>query len=271
MTAIPVGEGTLTVLRDGANRLPLSLFSPLQNSEDLPLAVEADSVEIPINAFLYRTRDRCVLVDTGGAGLSPGLGAVQGLLRDLGVAPDQVDTVFCTHLHPDHVGGLMQDGAPAFPKATLMLHKAEPAFWADAPLPEDAPAPVAAGIRGARAVLAAHADRIGLYADGQEIAPGAVARHLPGHTPGHSGLQLGASDDGLLIWGDIVHCAALQLARPETSIAFDADPVQAVETRLRLLEQVIGSGTRIAGGHLPGIGRLLRAAQGAVFIPDTAE
>lgn len=152
-----------------------------------------------------------------------------------------------------------------------MLHEAEHEFWANAPLLPEDDGPFAALVRGARAVLGAHADRTRRVVDGQTIAPGAVVRHLPGHTPGHSGLQFGPEDDGVLLWGDIVHCATLQLSRPETTIAFDTDPQQAAATRRTLLPQVLRSGTRIVGGHLPGIGRLHPAKQGFAFAPDTAE
>ncbi len=266
------GDGILTVLCDGTDRLPVDLLLNLDRENATPYLTQVQDgmIEIPINAFLYQTAGRNILIDGGGAGLNPGLGALPRHLDALGLAADQIDTLYCTHLHPDHTGGLLQDGAPVFTRATMRMHHAEPDFWQDATLYENAPAEFRAVIDGARAVLDAYAGQIEVFSDGDEIAPDAVAVHLPGHTPGHCGLRLGTAATELLVWADIVHVAALQLALPDTSIVFDADPALAAATRKRLLDQVADTGLRIAGGHLPGVGRIERDPHGYVFQPGTA-
>jgi glyoxylase-like metal-dependent hydrolase (beta-lactamase superfamily II) len=226
-------------------------------------------VTIPINAFLYQVAGRNVLIDSGLGG-SLDAGKLQQLLAAAKVSPMQIDTVFCTHLHPDHIGGLLAGGACVFANAQLYLHKAEAAFWQADALYAAAPAPFRVVIDGARAVLAAYANRIVLFEDGAEIAPEAFAVHLPGHTPGHSGLQFGpAGNAQLLLWADIVHASALQLAHTDVGIVFDADPAQAMAPRRLILQRVADSGLLLAGGHLPGIGRIERADGGYRFAPLT--
>lgn len=267
------GDGILTVLCDGTDHLPLDLLLNLDRTNSAPYLTQAldGRIEIPINTFLYQTRDRNILIDGGGAGLAPGLGVLPQNLDTMGITPSQIDTLYCTHLHPDHIGGLLQNGAPVFANATLRIHHAEPDFWQDTALGENAPPQFQAMIDGARAVLDAYAGQIEVFSNGDKIGPGAVAVHLPGHTPGHCGLQLGTAETAILIWADIVHIAAVQLALPDTSIVFDADPALAAATRKRLLDQIADTDLHIAGGHVPGIGQIQRGPQGFVFRPTVEQ
>ena len=91
-----------------------------------------------------------------------------------------------------------------------------------------------------------------------------MAAAAPGHTPGHTALAVSSGKDSLFIWGDIVHAAALQFARPEWAIAFDTDQAQAIETRKALFSRLSADGTLVAGMHLdfPGLGYVTREAQG---------
>ncbi|MGO4908331.1 MBL fold metallo-hydrolase [Pseudorhodobacter sp. W20_MBD10_FR17] len=257
---ISTGAGILTVLQDGTDCLPMAMFLNVRQPA-------AENVTIPINAFLYQTAGRNVLIDSG-LGPSSDAGHLQQLLAAANVSPAQIDTVFCTHLHPDHIGGLLDDGACVFANAQLYLHREEVAFWGADALYAAAPAPFKAVIDGARAVLAGYASRIVLFEDGAEIAPEAFVMHLPGHTPGHSGLQLGPVGHAqVMLWADIVHASTLQLAQVDVGVVFDADPGQAQATRRAILQRVADSDILLAGGHLPGIGRIERTAEGYRFAP----
>jgi glyoxylase-like metal-dependent hydrolase (beta-lactamase superfamily II) len=77
---------------------------------------------------------------------------------------------------------------------------------------------------------------------------------LPGHTEGHCGYFFNSHDQGLLVWGDIVHFPHIQIKRPDVSIAFDQAPTLAASTRSRLLDQVSSEGLLIAGMHLGELG-----------------
>ena len=108
---------------------------------------------------------------------------------------------------------------------------------------------------GARAAVAPYAKRTRLIGAGM-VMPGIEAIALPGHTPGHTGYRITSGEAQLLIWGDIVHMAALQFANPNIAIAFDVDQDQAVATRRRVLDMVSADRLLVAGAHLdfPGHG-----------------
>jgi glyoxylase-like metal-dependent hydrolase (beta-lactamase superfamily II) len=159
---------------------------------------------------------------------------------------------------------LSPDGKPAFTNAAVLLNAAEHAFWTDEGTASRAPADAQKFFKIAQDSVKPYQKQLQLFKDGEELAPGVVATTAPGHTAGHTALTVSSGKDSLLIWGDIVHTAALQFARPEWAIAFDTDQAQAIETRKALFNRVSADGTLIAGMHLdfPGIGYVTREAQG---------
>lgn len=263
---IIIGDGTLTVLRDGTLSLDVGLFSGADGAAELA----AGPIDAAANAFLYRTGDTTMLIDAGGGGMLPGTGGSLAGLAELGVAPDDIDIVFCTHLHPDHIGGLMQDGKVVFLNAALWVHEAEIAFWGSAGIKAAAPPDAQPFFDVATAVLDGYGTRIHAFDNSASPLPDIHVIPLPGHTPGHSGLMIGEGANGLFVWGDIVHAEAFQLAHPHASIAFDVDPVQAAATRQATLDRVVQQGLRVAGGHLstPGFGYIHRHGAGYVFAPE---
>jgi glyoxylase-like metal-dependent hydrolase (beta-lactamase superfamily II) len=263
---LSIGNGSVTTLRDGTLSLDVALFHGAENASQLasgPIAAAA-------NAYLYRTDDTTMLIDAGGGGLLPGTGHLAACLADLDVVPDDIDVIFCTHLHPDHIGGLVLDGKPVFAKATLWVNVAEIAFWRDAGIRAAAPAEAQDFFAAATAVLAAYGDRLHPFSGTVSPLPNTRTVPLLGHTPGHTGLMIGEGRDGLFVWGDIVHAEDLQLAYPDASIAFDVDPEQAIATRKATLARVVQEGLRVAGGHLstPGFGHIHPQGDGYVFAPE---
>jgi glyoxylase-like metal-dependent hydrolase (beta-lactamase superfamily II) len=137
------------------------------------------------------------------------------------------------------------------------MHNAEFAFWTDDANLNQAPDAMKPFFQAARAVFEAYGARRRTASAGQ-VAPGIVIEHLPGHTPGHSGYRIDDGGASLLIWGDIVHYPDIQVPRPDVTIAFDANPQAAAETRKTVLERVSATGELVAGMHLnfPGFARL---------------
>ena len=105
-------------------------------------------------------------------------------------------------------------------------------------------------------------------ADG-EAMPGISAVLMPGHTPGHTGWLIQSGKDGLLIWGDLVHLAAIQIPRPDTGLVYDVDPQMACATRMRMFDRIAADRLAVAGAHMdfPGFGAIVRKGTGFAFEP----
>jgi glyoxylase-like metal-dependent hydrolase (beta-lactamase superfamily II) len=265
-----IGTLEVTAVTDGIIELPLSLYPAADKTEAEALFAKAhrsaEKVPTAVNTYVINTGDKLILVDTGYGNLA---GADAGLLlnnlKAAGFEPGQFDAVVLTHMHPDHVGGLLSpDGKPVFTNATLLVSGKEHAFWTDEGTISRAPADMQKFFKLAQDAVKPYQKQLQLIKDGEELAPGIVASIAPGHTPGHTALTVSSGKDSLFIWGDIVHTAAIQFARPEWAIAFDTDQAQAIETRKALFNRLSADGTLVAGMHLdfPGVGYVAREAQG---------
>ncbi|ELY4803427.1 MBL fold metallo-hydrolase [Cronobacter malonaticus] len=205
---------------------------------------------IAVSGYLIRGHGRVILVDAGTGGRNNAGGALPAALRASGVAAEDIDTLFLTHGHPDHLGGLLrEDGTPAYPHATLYLHPAEAAFWQDEARLLAANERTQRNILQARRTLERYAPRL-RFTDEADIAPGVRPVPLPGHTPGHTGLRIDSQAESLLIWGDVVHYPHIQTLHPSVTIAFDNDPAQAEITRQTVLALAARERLLIAGMHL---------------------
>ena len=230
-----------------------------------------DPLPISVNAFLLERGGRRALIDAGaGHTMGPTLGKLPDHLRALAVAPEEIETIFLTHLHPDHSNGLVDDaGRPHYPNAELIVHQTEAAFWLDR---DEASAPndrIRRGIANNRLSTAPYRGRLRTVPDG-EAMPGISAVLMPGHTPGHTGWLIQSGKDGLLIWGDLVHLAAIQIPRPDTGLVYDVDPQMACATRKRMFDRIAADKLRVAGAHMdfPGFGAIVRKGTGFAFEPD---
>lgn len=181
-----------------------------------------------------------------------------------------IDMVILTHLHGDHVTGLLtRDGQPAFPNATVHVNEVEHGFWTSDTVYATLPDRFKAYSDVARRAIKPYARRLITFRDGEELAPGLIAVTAPGHTAGHTMLRISSQGCALLIWGDLVHNAALQLPDPERSLPYDLDPAMAAATRKTVLEMAATERLLVAGSHLsfPGLGHVARAPNGYGYVP----
>jgi glyoxylase-like metal-dependent hydrolase (beta-lactamase superfamily II) len=215
---------------------------------------------LPFNAFLARTPRLTVLVDTGvgpPGGTDPFLqdraGRLLQLLAAAGVDPADVDLVVHTHLHVDHVGWNMVDGAPGFPNARYLAHRADYDNFTSKN-------PERRYVRDQ--LVALHATgRLELFDESFSPAPGVDIEHAPGHTAGHCIVTVG--DTTFL--GDLaVH--ELQLADPGVAYMFEEDPPAAAARRREILSRLAAAGGPVAVPHL-GLGRIERAGEGFGWSP----
>lgn len=260
-----IGAFEVTALYDGQINLDGKLLkntTPEQIQKMLARMFRTNPTPTAVIAFLVNTGNKLVLVDTGAAKVfGPTLGQVLSNLKAAGYDPAQVDTVLLTHLHGDHVGGLLTpEGQPAFPNAQVYAAKADADFWlspaslAKAPddkkmyfkAPQDATAPY---------IKAGH---FKTFEGTAEIQPGIKPVEEHGHTPGHTGYLFESKGQKLLIWGDVVHNAAVQFPQPKVTIEFDNDQAKALATRMKLFGWTAKDALLVAGAHLPfpGIGHV---------------
>jgi glyoxylase-like metal-dependent hydrolase (beta-lactamase superfamily II) len=271
---VRVGGLEVTALLDGHLEIPPAMFSlpPAEATELLRAGFRPDGpIRTPVNAFAVNTGEKLYLIDAGtAAGFAPGLAKLSEALAAADILPEAVDAVILTHLHVDHAGGLVRDGQPVYPNAQIVLADAEAAFWLDETIAAQAPDDAKPFFAMAQASLAPYGDRVTrLGPAASEAVPGIEATPLPGHTPGHTGYVVGQNADRLWLWGDVVHAAALQFARPEATIAFDTDPAGAAASRKRAFDRAAGERLLVAGVHLPfpGLGYVDRAGDGYRFVP----
>jgi glyoxylase-like metal-dependent hydrolase (beta-lactamase superfamily II) len=221
-------------------------------------------VWLPSAGFLVETGDQKIVVDLGFGDMTVPFAPVGGVfrggqllssLRRAGVEPADVDVVFYTHLHLDHVGWTAQNGELTFPNARYVVGEGEFEFWqgvTDEELAVVGPHP--------EAVQAPLVNRIESVGDGALVASGVNVLASPGHTPGHCSAVISSGADRAIILGDVVHCP-LQLADGDLRIIFDVDPETAARTRDKIAAELEGdSGVLAAGGHFSGsaFGRIVR-------------
>jgi glyoxylase-like metal-dependent hydrolase (beta-lactamase superfamily II) len=220
-----------------------------------------------VNCYLVNTGSKLVLIDTGGGALfGPALGSLTTNLAAAGYSPAQIDVVLITHMHRDHIGGLVDAaGKPVFPRAAVMVSKAENDYWLSDSEAEKAPPGVKKFFDHARRIAAAYtvSGKWQTFGSGQ-LLPGIKASVVPGHTPGHCIFEISSGDRSLVVFGDTVHCMAVQFSRPEISFEYDWDPKQAVSARCDLFRNIAERKVLAAGMHVPfpGIGRVLADGKG---------
>ena len=183
---------------------------------------------------LVRAGGNVILFDTG-----LGQGGLTRALEDAGAAPADVTHVVITHMHPDHVGGLMTDGAPTFEGAEHVAGETEMAFWSENPSEA-----VTANVMPLK-------DRFTLIGDGAEVAPGITAMAAFGHTPGHMTFRVDDGDASMLVFADTANHYVWSLAHPDWEVLFDMDKAQAAETRKRVLDMLASERMAMTGYHMP--------------------
>jgi len=276
-TTISVGNVEITAVHDGDGALPISMVFPgvdpelwLPYQQKYPECFNGDNNEniaLPFECYVIRSEGHTILVDTGVGSMAtnPGTvtafaGGVDGrLLLDLqtaGVNKEDIDTVFLTHLHPDHVGwNVNNDGpspVPTFPNARYVFHQDD---WEAFRPPRDSEV---FGLTFWEETLAP-LETAGVtepLSGEQSITSEITAILTPGHTPGSMSLAIDSGGEKALVMGDVFH-GPPQVSEPSWVFAFDADPDTAVQSRNRMLDRAEAENAIMAICHSTGFGRIV--------------
>jgi len=258
-----LGDCTISTLSEGQNVGNSSILlgtTPEMLQKHLP----DGTFSLQVSAFLVKADDKNILIDAGyGKKLFDNL-------KSRNTAPEQIDIILITHMHGDHIGGLLHEGKAAFPNAQLYISQLEHDYWVNTQ-------------NGAQArnVIAAYKDKLHLFVpnelgaenkislleDKSETMFKAIAAY--GHTPGHTAFLIESNESQLLIWGDVAHALPIQMPCPEVALSFDVNPEQAIKTRKEILEYVSVNKIPVGGMHIefPSIGDIKTDNGGYKFEP----
>ncbi len=261
----PVGDFEVTALSDGTVKLPMLKLLTNTKPEVVAAALKKgflkEMVETSVNGYLVNTGSKLVLIDTGAAGLfGPTLGNLVNNLKASGYKPEQVDEIYITHMHPDHVGGLMDQTNLVFPNAVLRIDKADTDFWlSDANL-SAAPEGNKGFFQGAMVSVNPYvsAGKLKTFSGNTELVPGVRAEAAYGHTPGHTVYVVESKGEKLVLWGDLMHVAAVQFGQPSVTIAFDSNAKAAEAARKKAYADAAKNGYMVGVTHIafPGVGHV---------------
>lgn len=273
-----LGDFEITALSDGTaiwpmkklltNTTPANVEKALAKSF-LPSKMET---ETSVNSYLINTGEKLVLVDAGSAGLfGPTLGKLLLNLTASGYKPEQIDEIYITHLHNDHVGGLLHNGKPTFANAIVRVDQHDIDFWLSKENLNKASEENKGYFQGPTVSLAPYlkANRVKSFDGNTELVPGISAVSTRGHTPGHSGFLVESKGQKLMLWGDIIHFGALQFDVPSVTIQFDTDSKAAVVQRKNAFAQAAKEGFLVGASHIPfpGLGHLRLDGKRYVWVP----
>jgi glyoxylase-like metal-dependent hydrolase (beta-lactamase superfamily II) len=278
--AVRIGEIDVLVISDGVLPLPTTMLG--YNAEPAVRAawladmfLPPDAFDWSLNVVVVRRGGQTILIDAG-LGSDPNLnlpraGQLVKRLEAAGIDLASVTDVVLTHMHMDHVGGLLVDGVKDRLRADLRIHvaAAEVKFW-ESPdfnhvfMPPGFPDALRSA---AKRFANEYGSQLRLFDEEHEVAPGVVVRRTGGHTPGHSVVRLASGGDRLTFAGDAVFAAGFD--HPDWHNGFEHDPEEAARVRVRLLREMAASGEFLVATHLPfpSVGRVAVDGDGFRWVP----
>ncbi|MFS2326400.1 MBL fold metallo-hydrolase [Brucella sp. H1_1004] len=271
------GDFEITTLSDGrrAGEAPEKTYAVNQDPKDVAALLEENLLPTDrfVNSFtpvLINTGTELVLFDTGmGAGArEAGQGKLISALEASGYKADDVSLVVLSHFHPDHIGGLMEDGKPAFANARYAAGQKEYEFWTD-PARLETPAKGVAQLVDKN--VKPFAEKITFIDDGKDVLSGIQAVGAYGHTPGHLGFRVESGGKSLMLISDTANHSVITLQHPDWHVSFDIDKEMAAETRKRMFDMIATDKLPFIGYHMPfpSLAYLQRDGEGYRYVPET--
>lgn len=278
--ALRVGEIDVLVVSDGVLPLPTTMLA--HNADPAVRAAWLDDMFLPsdafdwaLNAVMIRSGGKTILIDAG-LGSDPDLhlpraGQLIKRLEAAGIDLASVTDLVLTHMHMDHIGGLLVDGVKERLRKDLRIHvaAAEVKFWESPDFSQTSMPPgFPDALRSAaKRFVKEYGSQLQQFDEEHEIAPGVVVHRTGGHTPGHSVVRLASGGDALTFAGDAVF--AVGFDQPDWHNGFEHDPEEAARVRVRLLRELAQTGEMLVATHLPfpSIGRVAADGDAFRFVP----
>ena len=260
--AVKIGEIDVIVVSDGVLPLPTKMLGynadPTEHAAWLnDMFLPPDALDWALNAVVVRSGEQTILIDAG-LGLDPALnlpraGQLIKRLEAAGIDLGSVTDVVLTHMHMDHVGGLIVDGVKERLRPDLRIHvaAAEVKFWESPDFTHvNMPPGFPDALRAAAKRFAEdYRSNLRTFEDEHEVAPGVVVSRTGGHTPGHSVVRVASGKDRLMFAGDAVFAVGFE--HPEWYNGFEHDPEEAARVRVRLLRELAETGELLVATHMP--------------------
>jgi glyoxylase-like metal-dependent hydrolase (beta-lactamase superfamily II) len=259
---IKIGRFTVTALSDGYADMPFSYFpgrtpQEVEQGVGAAFAAKPGGIRFMFNQYLVDDGERVVLIDTGPAGTLGKSGQLPDALQALGVRADSIGAIIVTHMHQDHMGGLVAGGQRNFPNAEVYVDRRDVAYWTD-------PAKRATAPDFLKSSFDISAETIRLYPklqaiDGErQISRDIWVVDLTGHTPGHIGVRIEDGGQSLLMASDMLF-PVVHPSSPDTGFLFEQDRPAARAMRARFFPRAAEEKALIAATHMPfpGLGRIV--------------
>jgi len=278
--ALKVGDIDVLVVSDGVLPLPTQMLGHNADPADRAawlkdMFLPQDAFDWALNVVVVRSGGKTILIDAG-LGSDPDLnlpraGQLIKRLEAAGIDLGSVTDLVLTHMHMDHIGGLLVEGVKERLRKDLRIHvaAAEVKFWespdfSHTSMPQGFPDALRSA---AKRFVSEYGSNLRTFDEEHEIAPGVVARRTGGHTPGHSVVRVASGGDGLTFAGDAVFTVGFE--QPDWHNGFEHDPEEAARVRVRLLRELAKSGEMLVATHLPfpSIGRVAADGDAFRFVP----
>ncbi len=270
-----VGAFDILVISDGSrvSEKPFETYGTNQPPEAVSALLQENFLPADkfVNGFsptLVNTGKDVVLFDTGlgEGGRQGGMGQLLAGLAAHGYAPEDVSVVVLTHMHGDHIGGVMEKGAPTFKNARYVTGQVEYDFWKD---PARVGTPAEGGHKGVVEKVVPLAEKMTFIADGGEVVPGISGMAAFGHSPGHMIYRVESEGKALVLTADTANHFVLSLQRPDWEVRFDMDKANAAASRKKVFDMLATDRTAFLGYHMPfpSVGYVEKRDQGYHFVP----
>jgi len=278
--AVQVGDIDVLVISDGVLPLPTAMLGhnidpAVRTAWMQNMFLPSDAFDWALNVIVVRSGEQTILIDAG-LGSDPDLqlpraGQLVKRLQAAGIDLPSVTDVVLTHMHMDHIGGLLVEGVKEQLRPDLRVHvaAAEVAFWESPDFSRTSMPPgFPDALRSSATRFLTEYERyLRPFDDEHEVAPGVVARRTGGHTPGHGVVRIASRGEALTFAGDAIFTVGFE--HPDWHNGFEHDPEEAARVRVRLLREVAATGELLVATHLPfpSVGRVALDGDAFRWVP----